>query len=55
MKDRFDLEQEILECWKILNDLKENMEINNLIDYYEQKFQILWSTFEELVKKGFIK
>jgi hypothetical protein len=56
MSDRFDFEQEILECWKITNDLQmyidqgasiEDTKI--LIDYYERKFDKLWATFETLI------
>jgi hypothetical protein len=57
MSDRFDLEQEILECWKVTNDMQmfidQNANIEDLkilIDYYECKFEKLWNTFEGLVK-----
>jgi hypothetical protein len=58
MSDRFDFEQEIMECWKITNDLQmyidqgasiEDTKI--LIDYYERKFQKVWDTFETLIKE----
>ena len=56
MSDRFDFEQEILECWKITNDLQmyidQGASIEDtkvLIDYYERKFQKVWDTFETLI------
>ena len=52
-RDRFDLEQEILECWKVTEDIKlfkeQDADITVLSQYYEQKFQRLWNTFEQLV------
>jgi hypothetical protein len=57
MTDRFDLEQEILECWKVTNDIKLWVEqgaqpddFTTLVDYYERKFERLWSTFETVIK-----
>ena len=56
MSERFELEQEILECWKITNDLQmyidQGAKIEDtkvLIDYYERKFDKLWNTFETLI------
>jgi hypothetical protein len=56
MSDRFDFEQEIMECWKITNDLQmyidQGAKIEDtkvLIDYYERKFDKLWNTFETLI------
>jgi hypothetical protein len=58
MSDRFDFEQEIMECWKITNDLQmyidQGASIEDtkvLIDYYERKFQKVWDTFETLIKQ----
>jgi hypothetical protein len=58
MSDRFDFEQEIMECWKITNDLQmyidQGAKIEDtkvLIDYYERKFDKLWNTFEHLIKQ----
>jgi len=55
-KDRFDLEQEILECWKVTNDIRMYIEqdvpaedFKELADYYERKFERLWTTFEHMV------
>ena len=56
MTDRFDLEQEILECWRVTSDIKmfvdngaDNMEMHSLAIYYERKFEKLWNTFETMV------
>ena len=58
MSNRFDFEQEIMECWKITNDLQmyidQGASIEDtkvLIDYYERKFQKVWDTFETLIKE----
>lgn len=59
MNDRFDFEQEILECWKVCNDLQMYIDqgagiedTKVLIDYYERKFQKAWDTFEAMIKAG---
>jgi hypothetical protein len=56
MSNRFDFEQEIMECWKITNDLQmyidQGASIEDtkvLIDYYDRKFQKVWDTFETLI------
>ena len=56
MSNRFDFEQEIMECWKITNDLQmyidQGASIEDtkvLIDYYERKFDKLWNTFETMI------
>ena len=56
MTDRFDLEQQILECWKVVDDIKmfidngaDHMEMHSLAIYYERKFNQLWNTFETMV------
>lgn len=56
MSNRFDFEQEIMECWKVTNDLQmyidQGASIEDtkvLIDYYERKFDKLWNTFETLI------
>ena len=60
--DRFDLEQEIMNCWNVVEDLKmiyaaehlyddEDAMMNALLglgSLYELKFQKLWNTFEAL-------
>ena len=49
--DRFDLEQEILRCWAILEDmdlLRDKPElIDSLKEIYEAKFQRCFDTFTE--------
>ena len=58
MSNRFEFEQEIMECWKVTNDLQmyidQGASIEDtkvLIDYYERKFQKVWDTFETLIKE----
>lgn len=61
-KDRFDLEQEIMECWNVTKDVEnlyhasESMTEDQLLNYllglkeiYEVKFNKLWDTFEQCV------
>jgi hypothetical protein len=55
-KDRFDLEQEILQCWNITDDVKNYVnesatseEFAALAQYYERKFDRLWNTFESMI------
>jgi len=49
--DRFDLEQEILRCWSILEDIELVRDKPELIDslkeIYEAKFQRCFDTFTE--------
>ena len=51
MSDRFDLEQEILRCWAILEDIELVRDKPELIDslkaVYEAKFQRCFDTFTE--------
>jgi len=61
--DRFDLEEQIVVCWNILDELKmivEPMEddhidrkrIEAVIELYDMKFNQLWNIFTELVETG---
>lgn len=66
MKTRFDLEQEIMNCWNIVDDLKivrhalmeesastdriDNM-LLGLSELYQSKFDIMFQTFESLVSR----
>jgi hypothetical protein len=62
MKSRFDLEQKILDCWNITDDLQLLVEQNELTQeelleligslksLYELKFKSLFNTFEECIK-----
>ena len=51
MSDRFDLEQDILRCWSILEDIELVRGQPELIDslkaVYEAKFQKCFDTFTE--------
>ena len=56
MTDRFDLEQQILDCWKINDDVRllaasaaSTNDFMSLATVYEYKFNQLWATFENLV------
>ena len=56
MSDRFDLEQEILRCWSILEDIELVRDKPELIDslraVYEAKFQRCFDTFTEYWQSG---
>ena len=56
MTDRFDLEQQILDCWKITDDIPmmeaqgaNVADMTSLACVYEFKFKQLWATFETMV------
>jgi hypothetical protein len=60
--DRFDLEEKIMRCWQIVDDLDDVIEIieddkylTNLVvgikSLYDVKFKNLWETFENSIKK----
>lgn len=62
MPDRFDLEQQILQTWRITEDLHELLEVFDTMSHderynyliglqtiYDTKFEKLWSIFEELI------
>lgn len=61
-KNRFDLEQEIMKCWEIVEDLNiiyhahgdKDHELANVLlglrTLYSLKFERLWDTFEDCVK-----
>jgi len=55
MSDRFDLEQDILRCWAILEDIELVRGQPELIDslkaVYEAKFQRCFDTFSEYWKE----
>ena len=59
MTDRFDLEQQILACWKITDDIPlleaqgaNVADMTSLACVYEFKFKQLWATFETMVADG---
>jgi hypothetical protein len=70
-RDRFDLEQDIMNCWGVVDDIKElsrskmdrrNMtedEVNNYLlgleTIYQVKFERLFETFEMLVRQNAFK
>jgi hypothetical protein len=56
MSNRFDLEQQIMDCWKITDDIAmleaqgaNVADMTSLACVYEYKFKRLWETFEQLV------
>ena len=58
MTDRFDLEQQILDCWKITDEIPmmeaqgaNVADMTSLACVYEFKFKQLWTTFEAMVAK----
>jgi hypothetical protein len=64
--DRFDLEQEIMKCWQITDELEllyaasDSIDTNSLQNVllgltalYEMKFNKLFQTFEAVVARGF--
>ena len=55
MSNRFDLEQQILECWKITEDIPmmeqqgaNTADMTSLACVYEYKFKKLWEIFETM-------
>lgn len=63
--NRFDLEQRIMECWAVVDDIKTLYELldmrevseNEMQNYllglqtiYQVKFELLWETFEQMIK-----
>ncbi len=65
MLDRFDLEQQIMKCWSVTEDIDnlyhaaESMSEDEVQNYllglniiYEVKFNKLWDTFEKCVRSN---
>jgi hypothetical protein len=63
MSDRFDLEQNIMQCWNITDDIQlyldmyDNMDEDQRMNYliglkqmYQMKFERLWNGFETCVR-----
>ena len=55
--DRFELEQQMLDAWQIIEDLRLLHQMNagpndmvKLATVYDYKFKRMWTTFESLVK-----
>lgn len=71
MNDRFDFEQQINECWRLVDEIKfinDNLvkngtaskeQVSQVLEgmtlVYNAKFEQLWETFEHLVEIGKIK
>ena len=70
MTDRFDLEQHIMKCWNVTEDiqllnknvLEKDMSVDDISNYllglktiYDAKFEELFDNFSELIKNGTIK
>ena len=64
-KDRFDLEQSILKCWNITEDIQVIVDefksmteeevlnsLNGVKNLYELKFSRLWNIFEAIIHQG---
>jgi len=62
MTDRFDLEQDIMKCWNVVEDIKNLYDVSDsltqddlqnyllgLSAIYEVKFNKLWNSFEHSV------
>ena len=57
--DRFDLEQQILTCWSMVDDLRAfansgatTDEFQALARVYDRKFDILFETFSTMISEG---
>ena len=67
MKNRFDLEQEIMDCWGVVDDIdivyykhaEANDELANVLlglkTLYQLKFERLFNTFEDCIKQRLLK
>lgn len=70
IRDRFDFEQAIMNCWNIVEDIKLISQMNDIRELsedelmnallgletlYQLKFEILFNGFERMVKNGQIK
>ena len=63
MSDRFDLEQNIMQCWNVCDDIQlyldmhDNMDEDQRMNYliglkqmYQMKFERTWDNFEKCVR-----
>jgi len=57
--DRFDLEQQIMQCWSMVDDLRafansgaSTDELQALAKVYDRKFDILFETFSTMISEG---
>ena len=61
-KTRFDMEQEIMQAWQVLDDIKmlsaregtEKADWDAVHRLYQIRFETLFETFEQLIKAGTI-
>ena len=61
-KTRFDMEQEIMQAWQVLDDIKmlsaregtEKADWDAVHRLYQIRFETLFETFEQLIKRGAI-
>ena len=61
-KTRFDMEQEIMQAWQVLDDIKmlsaregtEKADWDAVGRLYQIRFETLFETFEQLIKAGTI-
>ena len=61
-KTRFDMEQEIITAWQVLDDIKmlsaregtEKADWDAVVRLYQIRFETLFETFEQLIKAGTI-
>jgi hypothetical protein len=66
MSDRFDLEQQIMSCWNVVEDIKMVQEMTDLRKVsedelanallglqtlYQMKFEVLFNTFEKMIQE----
>ena len=57
--DRFDLEQQIMQCWSMVDDLRafansgaDTDELRALSKVYDRKFNIMFETFSTMISEG---
>ena len=61
-KTRFDMEQEIMQAWQVLDDIKmlsaregtEKEDWDAVYRLYQIRFETLFETFEQLIRAGTI-
>ena len=66
MSDRFDLEQQIMSCWNVVEDIKMVQQMTDLRHLsedelanallglqtlYQMKFEVLFNTFEKMIQE----
>ena len=61
-KTRFDMEQEIMQAWQVLDDIRmlsaregtEKEDWDAVVRLYQIRFETLFETFEQLIRAGTI-